>query len=449
MAKDTTRIEARTLKGFRDYLPAAALPREWMMETARKVYRSFGYAPIDTPALEYEEVLAGKAGAESEKQMFRFEDHGGRRVALRFDLTVPLARFVAEHADELGTPFKRYHIGTVWRGEKPQRGRYREFLQCDFDTIGTESPAADVETVLVVVEMFRALGFPDAELHVNDRRILSGLLERIGIAERSTEVLRALDKIGKVGPARVAEELREVAGASEAQVASVLGLAQIRGSNDDVLGAVAPLVAGSEVGERGLAALTGLAAAVRAAGAPEGALKLDVSIARGLDYYTGLVIETFLRELPEIGSVCSGGRYDDLASLYTNRRLPGVGASLGVDRLLAAMEELGRIEARTTPAAVFVPWFVEERYHDYLALAARLRAAGLAVELYPEAKKLGIQLKYADRRGFPLALVIGGEEWERGEAQLKDLKSGESTRVALPDLIGAIQARLAAACGKS
>ena len=427
------RIQPRTLRGFRDYLPAAMIPRERLIETARRVYRSFGFQPIDTPALEYTEILLGKGGAETDKQLYRFEDHGGRDVGLRFDLTVPLARFVAQHIGELGTPFKRYHIGPVWRGEKSQRGRYREFMQCDFDTIGTTSVVADTESALVIHALIEAIGFERFTIRVNNRKVLSGLLERVELAEKSAEVLRALDKLAKIGPDKVAEEMQQSAAATEAQAREVLALAAIEGSNEEVLAALEPLVGSSETGARGLAELAQVVSGFSAA-APAEHLAVDVSIARGLDYYTGTVFETFLDELQEIGSVCSGGRYDDLASLYTKELLPGIGASLGLDRLLAAMEELEMIEARANAAPIFLTYFAADRAADYLALATRLRAAGLGVELYPEARKLGAQLKYADRRGFPIALVVGENEWEAGTCQIKDLRSGESREVPQSDL---------------
>jgi len=420
------RIEPRTLKGFRDYLPEAMIPRERLIETARRVYRSYGFSPIDTPALEYLEILTGKGGEETDKQLYKFEDHGGRAVGLRFDLTVPFARFAAQHIAELGTPFKRYHIAAVWRGENTQRGRYREFMQCDFDTIGVRSSAADIETALVIHDLLRAIGFDDFTVRVNNRLVLAGLLERVGLAEQSTAVLRALDKLAKVGPEKVAAEMQAAAGASPQQAADVLKLAQLAGANADVLSALAPLVAGSEKGQEGVARLAELLAAVRAAGVAEERIRLDVSIARGLDYYTGTIFETFLDRLPTIGSVCSGGRYDNLAALYSNQELPGIGASLGLDRLLAAMEELGMLPKVATPAEIFIPYFVAERLHDYLRLAARLRAAGLRVEVYPEPKRLGQQLKYADRRGFRIALIAGEDEFAAGQCQIKDLSSGES-----------------------
>ncbi len=323
------RIEPRTLKGFRDYLPEAMIPRERLIETARRVYRSYGFSPIDTPALEYLEVLAGKGSDETDKQLYQFQDHGGRMVGMRFDLTVPVARFVAQHYAELPIPFKRYHIATVWRGKTHQRGRYREFMQCDFDTIGTRSAAADVETALVIHDLLRAIGFDQFSIHINNRMVLNGLLERLGLAEQATHVLRALDKLAKIGPDAVAEEMKVTASASDAQVRDVLRLAAISGANERVLAELEPLVAGTELGQAGVARLGEVLAAVQAAGVAERHLQLDVSIARGLDYYTGLVFETFLGALPGIGSICSGGRYDNLAGLYTNQELPGIGASLG------------------------------------------------------------------------------------------------------------------------
>ncbi|HEX4000146.1 MAG TPA: histidine--tRNA ligase [Pirellulales bacterium] len=430
-------IEPRTLKGFRDYLPEAMIPRERLIETARRVYRSYGFSPIDTPALEYEEILIGKGGGETDKQMYRFPDPGGRPVAMRFDLTVPLARFVAQHLNELGLPFKRYHIATVWRGENTQRGRYREFMQCDFDTIGTLSPAADIETALVIHDLLLAIGFTDFKIHINNRMVLNGLLERLGLADRSVAVLRALDKLHKIGPEGVAAEMHETAGTTTEQSRDVLRLAELSaqdtsgGDNDAILKQLGPLVAGSERGETGVARLAELLAAVKAAGVPESRLQLDVAIARGLDYYTGTIFETFLGQLPSLGSICSGGRYDNLAELYTNQKLPGIGASLGLDRLLAGMEELGLLPKVVTPAEVFIPYFDAARLHDYLRLAAQIRRGGFGVEVYPEPKKLGQQLKYADRRGFRVALVAGQNELQAGTVQVKNLATATSESVRL------------------
>ncbi|MBI1249487.1 histidine--tRNA ligase [bacterium] len=435
-------IQPRTLKGFRDYLPDVMMPREELINTARRVYRSYGFAPIDTPTLEYAEILLGKGSDETDRQMYRFEDHGKRDVGMRFDLTVPLARFAAQHIGDLGTPFKRYHIATVWRGENTQRGRYREFMQCDFDTIGTKSLVADIETALVIHDLMVAIGFDDFTVRVNNRQVLSGLLEKLGLAEKSTEILRALDKLAKIGAEKVAEEMQQAAGATAEQAAQVLKLAEIEGTTDDILIALDGLVAGNEKGEIGVGQLRDLTQATSAAGVPSDRLQIDVSIARGLDYYTGTIFETFLGELPGIGSVCSGGRYNDLASLYTNQELPGIGASLGLDRLLAAMEELGKIDNRTTPAEVFIAYFDEKSLPRYLQIAAQLRGAGFNVELYPEAKKIGQQLKYADRRGFKVAVVAGDRELEENCVQLKSLKTGDSQTASLSggaeELIAAI-----------
>ena len=442
MSSKPRKIQPRTLKGFRDYLPPAMLAREALIEKAKNVYRSYGFAPIDTPALEYEEILTGKGGEESDKQLYRFEDGGGRRVAMRFDLTVPLARFAAQHIGELGKPFKRYHIGPVWRGENTQRGRYREFLQCDFDTIGTEDVAADVETALVIHDLLQSIGAGEFRIHANNRLILTGILERLELIDSQVLVLRALDKLAKIGPDKVVAEMVSAAGTSEAQAREVLRLAEIDGECEDVLRDLQPLVAGSEAGEAGLERLTTLVDCVRGVDMPRDRFGIDLSIARGLDYYTGAIFETFLAELPGIGSVCSGGRYDDLAQLYTKERLPGIGASLGLDRLLAALEELGKVETRSTPATVFVPRFSTGRLADYAKLCSGVRSLGYGVELYPEERKLGPQLKYADRRGFRCALVLGDDEWNESRCSVKDLATGKSEDVSLANGLDELAAQL-------
>lgn len=442
MTSKDKRIQPRTLKGFRDYLPKAMLAREELIAKARSVYRSYGFSPIDTPALEYEEILMGKGGDESDKQCYRFVDNGGREVAMRFDLTIPLARFAAQHIGELGKPFKRYHIGPVWRGENTQRGRYREFVQCDFDTIGTEDVSADIETALVMHDLLAAIDAGEFRIHMNNRLVLSGILERLGLLECQGAVLRALDKLAKIGPDKVADEMMRVAGASESQAREVLKLAEIEGDPESILAGVLPLVKGSEQGERGVERLTRLVECLQAVGVSPKRYSIDLSIARGLDYYTGAIFETFLADLPGIGSVCSGGRYDDLAALYTKERLPGIGASLGLDRLLAALEELGRVEERSTPANVFIPRFSKEHLGDYLGLGAVLRKAGFAVELYPEERKLGPQLKYADRKGYRCAVILGDDEWSANKCLLKDLGTGKSEEYSLDGgcelLIGAL-----------
>jgi len=421
-------IEPRTLKGFRDHLPAQALARERVLDVARRVYRSYGFAPIDTPALEYLEILTGKGSDETDKQLYRFKDHGGRDVGLRFDLTVPFARFAAQHVHELGLPFKRYHMAAVWRGENTQRGRYREFMQCDFDTIGTTSPVADLEMVLVVHDLLAAIGVERFTIRVNDRRVLAGILGRLGLAERSTSVLRSLDKLGKATPEAVAAELAGHGVAADA-VAALLEMAALAGPADDVLARLDALVGDSAEGRAGVAALRGIVAGATAAGVADGRVTIDPSIARGLDYYTGIVLESFLDDLPSLGSICSGGRYDNLAGLYTKQSLPGVGASLGIDRLLAGLEELGRTSAVETPAEVFLVHFDERHVADYLRIAAAIRAGGMACEFFPEARKVGQQLKLAAKRGFPAAVVIGSDEFASGTAQFKNLATQQSTTI--------------------
>jgi histidyl-tRNA synthetase len=439
-------IQPRTLKGFRDYPPELMIPREWLMDTARRVYRSYGFAPIDTPALEYSEILLGKLDAEAEiqRQLYRFRDHGDRDVALRFDLTVPLARFAAQHIGQLGTPFKRYHIGPVWRGENTQAGRYREFAQCDFDTIGTTSNAADIETALVIHDLMVALGFERFVVRVNNRLVLNGLLEELRLAERAASVLRVLDKLPKQGREKVIAELTGPAtdhgvGLSTEQAARVLDLASTTGTNAEVLARIERDFGRNPKAADGVARLRELVAVARTAGIPEERLRIDLSICRGLDYYTGTIYETFLTDLPGIGSVCSGGRYDNLAGLYTKQALPGVGASLGLDRLLAAMEELKLLPKVSTPAPVFVVQFTAERLGDYQRIARELRRAGIATEVYPDAKKIGPQLQYAERRGFKLALIVGPDEFARGECKLKVLATRAEHTVPEAELVTTVR----------
>lgn len=432
-------IKPQTLKGFRDYLPAAMLAREQLIETARRVYRSYGFSPIDTPALEYTEILLGKGGDETDKQMFRFTDQGERDVSMRFDLTIPLARFAAEHLSEIGTPFRRYHIATVWRAEKPQKGRYREFMQCDFDTIGTESNASDVETLFVIHDLLRAIGFERFTIRVNNRLVLNGLLEKLDLASQTTNVLRALDKLRKIGPEGVTAELIEKAGTTPEQAARVLELVSLTGDNRAILDQLAVMLAGTPTGELGVSRLRELLDYSAASGIDSARIQLDVSIARGLDYYTGTIYETFLDDLPGIGSVCSGGRYDNLAGLFTKEKLPGVGASLGLDRLLAAMEELGLVNQSATPAQVLVVAFDETRMSDYLRVGRLLRENGIAAEVYTDARQPGKQLKYADRKGFKLALIAGSNEFAAGEWQIKNLHAGTQEAVPDSELVSAVR----------
>jgi histidyl-tRNA synthetase len=438
----STLITPRTLSGFRDYLPNVMLAREKVLQIARDVYRGYGFTPIDTPACESLEVLLGKGGDESDKLVYRVLSARGDKaeMGLRFDLTVPFARFSAQYINELGTPFKRYAMGPVWRGERPGQGRYREFWQCDFDTIGTTSNAADIETVLVINDLFTRIGFERFQIRVNNRMVLNGLLETLGLADKAVPLLRSLDKLPKIGAEKVAAEMQTEAGVTADQASAVLALANTTGTNSDVLNRVESLVANDKA-SLGLQRLRELLSVARTAGVPEGRITIDLSICRGLDYYTGTIYETFLSDLPGIGSVCSGGRYDNLASLYTKQVLPGVGASLGLDRLIAAMEELKHplVTSQTTPAEVLVVQFDASRLGDYQRIAQTLRSIAVNVEVYPDAKKVGQQLGYAEKRGFRYAVIAGPSEFEQGVWKLKDLAKREETTVTEAELVARLR----------
>jgi histidyl-tRNA synthetase len=436
-------IEPRTLKGFRDFLPREQIVRERLIEQARRVYRSYGFAPIDTPALEYTEILLGKGGAESDKLLYRFKDHGDRDVALRFDLTVPFARFAAEHIGQLGTPFKRYHMGPVWRGENTGHGRFREFWQCDFDTIGTTSNAADCETVFVIHDLMRALGFEAFTIRVNNRMVLNGVLDELGLRGKSVPLLRALDKLDKIGHDKVVAEMVDQAQVTPEQAARVLAMAGVKGSNRDILDRLQAEFGSNPLAAEGIARLREMTDVARTAGIEEGRIQIDVAIARGLDYYTGTIYETVLDDKRDIGSVCSGGRYDNLASLYTKQVLPGVGASLGLDRLLAAMDELGMLkDSAATPAPVLVVQFDAKHLGDYQRIARLLRGAGIGVEVFPDERKPGQIWKYAEKRGHKIALIAGGDEFAQGVWKVKDLARREEKGVAEADVLATVRGLL-------
>ena len=425
-------IEPRTLSGFRDYLPELMIPREWMLEQARRVYRSYGFAPIDTPALEYAEILLGKGGAESDKLIYRFRDHGDRDIALRFDLTVPFARFAAQYIGKLGTPFKRYHMGPVWRGENTGQGRYREFWQCDFDTIGTTSNATDIEAALVIHDLMLALGLENFRICINNRLLLNGVLEQFGMTDKAGPILQVLDKLPKIKRDATRAEMIEHAAITAEQANKVLDLAETPGTNAEKLDQLEKNFGTNAHSAEGIKRLRQLLDVTAKAGVAPERILIDLSICRGLDYYTGTVYETFLTDLPAFGSVCSGGRYDNLAGLYTKQHLPGVGASLGLDRLLAALEELKLLKSTATPAPVFIVQFTAERIGEYQRMARSLRAAGIGAEVFPDAKKIGPQLQYAEKRGFKLALIAGPDDFAAGTWNVKDLAKREEKK-GVPD----------------
>jgi histidyl-tRNA synthetase len=421
-------IQPRVLKGFRDILPAHEIERALLIEKLTGTFRSFGFVPIDTPALEYTEILLRKSDGETEKQVFRFEDNGGRDVALRFDLTVPFARFVAEHKEELYFPFKRYHIAKVWRGEKPQAGRYREFVQCDFDIVGSDSAAVDFEILNLMKTALSAIGVNDVTIRLSHRGIFNRFLASRGLAEQSEEILRTVDKLSKVGEEEVRNTLTELAGADAARdiLVYIRGAGGTSADFDATLDLLERLAGGPAEDTKRLRDIH--AFMIETGIAP--AFVLDPSITRGLDYYTGVVYETFLNELPSIGSVCSGGRYDNLAGMYMKDRVTGVGSSIGLDRLLAGVEQLGRQTTRGsfTDAVVFCQ--TEGEMALYQKLAAALRAAGVACEVFPDPKKMNQQYAWAEKKSIRWGITASPSATGGSAAgytvNLKDLTTRES-----------------------
>jgi histidyl-tRNA synthetase len=414
-------IEPRIPKGFRDFLPEKESRRLAIISALARVFERFGFAPIDTPVLEFSEVLLGKGGGETDKEVYRFTDHGGRDVAMRFDLTVPFARFMAAHMAELPLPFRRWHAAKVWRGENTQRGRYREFMQVDFDVVGTDAPSADLEILLMMRAGMDALGMEKSSIHFAHRGVFNSFLGGQGLAEKSVDILRAIDKRRKIGDEKAGELLAAIAGTEKApRILAFTGREKTTALTLEKLRA--EIGAGGTDGVERLAIISSALEELGLAGR----FVLDPSITRGLDYYTGIVFETFLEDLPDIGSVCSGGRYNDLASLYTKQSLPGVGASIGIDRLMAAMEELGISGGAAAGPSVLVLFLEERLVGRYHSFAEALRTSGLAAEVYPEKKKLAVQFAYAEKRGIPLALVCGADEAAAGTVALKDLRSRES-----------------------
>lgn len=419
-------IQTRILKGFRDYLPDMTIPRQEMIRSISKVFASHGYSPIDTPALEYSEILLGKGSEETDKQLYRFQDNGKRDVALRFDLTIPLARFAAMHIDDLGVPFKRYHIAPVWRAEKPQRGRFREFIQCDIDTIGTESSFADAEILAVISRALSSLEVKH-QFRINNRKILNGLLESLNAVEDSVSILRALDKLEKAGIEAVSEELQAQTRLTKEQIKTLFSLMTLSEKDQtckEVLNNISQSMQNSQLVQEGVKELQEILEYLKCYELNYQEPQIDLTIARGLDYYTSTVFETRLSDLPEIGSISSGGRYDNLVGIYSKRSLPGVGCSIGLDRLLAALQELKRLPDMTTTSQVLLTWTDKSLLKETIALADSLRLKGFAAEVYLESAKLSKQLKYANRKNIPFVTIAGPEELEKSICSVKDLNKG-------------------------
>ncbi len=439
-------MKPQALKGFRDYLPEEMLAKDRMLDAVRRVFESHGYPPVQTPALEYAELLLGKYGEEGEMLLYRFLDHGKREIALRYDLTVPLARLVATHGSIL-MPFRRYQIAPVWRAEKPAKGRFREFLQCDVDLVGVDDPGADAEMLLVGQDVMAALGVGGYHLRVNHRGILRAITRGLGIADGAPEgvFLRLLDKLEKIGESRFRDE---VTSAFSVTGEALERLMQIVGSGGKPVEAIDRLAGAIGEDSDGLAAVARLRGVVErvAAGGTLDTLVFDPRIARGLSYYTGIIYETFLDSLPEFGSVMSGGRYDGLVGMFAGRELPAVGISLGIDRLFSALEQLGLLDRRSSPAEVLVVQFSESGAPDSYRLARDLRAAGIASVVHPSPVKLKKQFQCAHQLGIPFTAVIGEAEAAAGTLQLKEMSSGEQVEV---DLARAVTRILAAREGVS
>jgi len=425
----------RVPSGFNEYLPADQIEFNRLLDIVRDTYEKYGFAPLDTPILELSEVLLAKGGGETEQQIYRFE-RGRNDLSMRFDLTVPLARYVAQHQGELAFPFRRYQVGKVFRAERAQAGRFREFYQCDIDTIGSNSPIVDAEFPAIINEIFDAFGFGEFTIRINNRRLLSGFFAGIGLADVSSAVLRAIDKMEKISRAELEAELA-TAGCNEAQTAKVLEFVAIDGANDEILNALRGLSIDNADFTQGLAELTALVSALRGMRVPEKRFQIDLRIARGLDYYTGTVYETKLDDYPDLGSVCSGGRYDDLASNYTKTELPGVGISIGLTRLYYKLREAGIVNpTRQSLADVMVVPFTDAQIPYALEVASALRRQVPVITYTEEESKLGKKLKYADRMGIRYVVLIGEDEVARHVVTLKDMTIGDNEQMPLEDLVG-------------
>ena len=415
-----TFIQPKILKGFRDFLPQDEILRSDLIEKLTKTFRSYGFVPIDTPVLEYTEILLRKSNGETEKQMFRFEDNGGRDVAMRFDLTVPFARFTAQHKEELYFPFKRYHISKVWRGEKPQAGRYREFVQCDFDTVGSDSAVSDFETLSLMKAALSAIGVDEIKIHINHRGIFNRFLKKLGLSEKSEDILRAVDKIAKVGEEKVSAELEEITGNADSS-AKIIDYIKPLSSFEETLSHIEELAGGEDEDSKRMKTIFSM---MKAAGI-EGTYMLDPAITRGLDYYTGIVYETFLEKLPSIGSVCSGGRYDNLAGLYMKEKLPVVGSSIGLDRLIAGLSELGITNAKGSYLDVEIFNTDENLNVQYQEVAAKLRKEGISVEVFPDTVKINKQYSVTDKKQIPWGIMLSSNSETANTITLKNLKTRE------------------------
>ena len=425
------RITPRTLSGFMELLPGKQAKLEKMMQVLRNTYALYGFAALDTPVIEDAKILLAKGGGETEKQIYRFQK-GDSDLALRFDLTVPLAKYVALHYNELAFPFRRFQIGKVYRGERAQRGRFREFYQADIDIIGDGKLDIlnEAEIPAIIYNVFRGFGLRRFQIRVNNRKILNGFYAMQELSEKSGDIMRTVDKLDKIGAEKVSQILVEDCGLSAQQAEEILRFISISGTNAQVLAALEGYGGKNEIFDTGVAELKAVTANLAAFGVPEENFAVDLTIARGLDYYTGTVYETTLLDHPEIGSVCSGGRYDDLAGYYTEKNLPGVGISIGLTRLFYVLDEQGLLnpELPASPAdALVLP--MGQDAAPAITLAESLRNAGIRVQLYTEQKKFKQKMSYADKLGVPYAVLLGEDEIAQGKCSVKDMRTGEQITV--------------------
>ena len=433
------KVEPRTLPGFMELLPKEQILFNQMKEKIQKSYERFGFLPIDTPIIEMADVLLAKAGGETEKQIYRFQK-GENDLALRFDLTVPLAKYVTEYYNELSFPFRRYQIGKVYRGERPQKGRFREFYQCDIDIIGDNelNIINDAEMPSVIYNTIKELGFEDFTICMNNRKLLTGLFEEMQVEEKSVDIMRIIDKLEKIGKENVIACLKDLEVEDE-KINKIMQFIEIEGTTDEKLQALENLNFTSETFNQGLEELKQVVKYVRIFGIPDTNFKVDLTIARGLDYYTGTVYETFLNDYREIGSVCSGGRYDNLAEYYTDRKLPGVGVSIGLTRLFYKLNELQAMQKnQKSIAKVLVVSMVEDKTRA-VEVATTLRKQEIPTEVYLEDKKIKAKFKYADKLEIPYVIVIGEEEIQNSTVTLKNMATGEQQTLTLEEAIEKIK----------
>ncbi|MDD3288903.1 MAG: histidine--tRNA ligase [Alphaproteobacteria bacterium] len=443
-----TLIQPRTASGTLELLPREQIQFQYMLDVIRRGYESFGFVPVETPVFEIKDVLLTKSGGETEKQVYFVQSTGAiqqgheAELALRFDLTVPLARYVAEHERDLAFPFRRYQMQRVYRGERAQRGRFREFYQCDIDIIGKDKldPAFDAELPAIIVRIFTTLGIKGFTIHFSNRKLLLGLLNSYGAtdAEQQKLTLREIDKLDKIGAAKVRESIVAL-GLSAENAARLLELVQLKGSKSEIISVLKKQNIENPTFLEGLAEISLMADSLLALGVPEERARLNLSITRGLDYYTGTVYETFIDDHPEFGSVCSGGRYENLASFYTKSKLPGVGISIGATRLFDQLKAAGLLPKVPNKVQVLITSMDPNLREEYLTLGSELREAGFNVDNYLEPAKLDKQLKYANKAGIPAVVIIGETEKATGVAQVKDMDRNAQHEVKRSDLAAFIR----------